>query len=304
MAAPSDPPAARPRDRTGRAPLWARVLGDLEARIASEEFATGFPTNRELGEQYAVSRHTVRRALDVLRDRGVLVSGRGLLTRAPGRAEIARYESGAHRLLEAVTATGLSQRSVVHLLRAGRHRVAAGRLGLAPGASVVRLERLCLAGDEPVALDRAYLPRDVAGPLLDADLGMTPLDVEYTELCGVRIDDTDESIRTAVATDRERGLLDIDRAVALFVVERTATSLGRLVEWRRTLVRGDLFALATGPVVHEGFRRFRVTGPLPDGWARGQQADIESAERRTGPDGALTTSATGADPREDPSRQA
>lgn len=276
MAGLSDSPATRSRRRTGNAPLWVQVLGDLEARIASEEFAAGFPTNRELTEQYAVSRHTVRRALEALRDRGVLVSGSGMLTRTPDRAEIARNESGAHRLLEAVNATGLSQRNVVHKLKSGRDRVAARRLGLAPAAPIVHLERLCLAGDEPFALDQAYLPRDLAGPLLDADLGMTPLDVEYTERCGVRIDGTAETIRTAVATDRERRLLDIDGSVALFVVERTATSMGRLVEWRRTLVRGDLFALATGPVAHKGPPRFRVTGPVVDGWALGQQADLES----------------------------
>src|ERR1700731_3642831 len=64
-------------DRTNPLPLWAQLHEDLRRRLGTGAFTQHFPTELELVEQYAVSRHTVREALRRLRDSGVLDSARG-----------------------------------------------------------------------------------------------------------------------------------------------------------------------------------------------------------------------------------
>ncbi len=61
--------------------VYVQVADDLAARVTSGEFPLGsrLPNETELAESYGVARMTVRRALEVLRDRGIIrtLHGRG-----------------------------------------------------------------------------------------------------------------------------------------------------------------------------------------------------------------------------------
>ena len=66
---------------------YLRVADDIATRIGSGELAPGarLRAERDLAEYYAVSYGTVRRAMQVLRDRGLIttVHGRGTFVAAP-----------------------------------------------------------------------------------------------------------------------------------------------------------------------------------------------------------------------------
>jgi GntR family transcriptional regulator len=66
-------------------PIWPQVAETIERDIASGELAQGsrLPTEDELATQYGVARNTVRRAVEDLRDRGLLETfhGRGTYVR-------------------------------------------------------------------------------------------------------------------------------------------------------------------------------------------------------------------------------
>ena len=64
-------------DRSAPTPLWRQLARDLGGRLDRGEFTDAFPGEIELGEQYAVSRHTVREALRQLRAEGAISTGRG-----------------------------------------------------------------------------------------------------------------------------------------------------------------------------------------------------------------------------------
>jgi DNA-binding GntR family transcriptional regulator len=64
-------------DRPGRPQLeYVRVADALAARITAGELAAGarLPAEQALAEEYGVAYGTVRRAMDVLRDRGLIVT--------------------------------------------------------------------------------------------------------------------------------------------------------------------------------------------------------------------------------------
>jgi GntR family transcriptional regulator len=153
-----------------------------------------------------------------------------------------------------VERTGQEQRSVVRTLAVRADGVVARRLELEESTPLVHLERLRMAGDEPLAVDRVWLPAGLATPLLDVDFTRTALYAEYARRCGVRLTGGRERMRAVVPTPAERRLLGIGGApdVAAFAIERLGCSDNRPVEWRHTLVRGD---------------RFSVTAEIPTGVA-------------------------------------
>lgn len=70
MVPPFDPLAGPP------AYVWQKIAAHLAVRIKAGEFAPGamLPGERQLAEYYEVALNTVRRALDELRDQGLVVT--------------------------------------------------------------------------------------------------------------------------------------------------------------------------------------------------------------------------------------
>jgi GntR family transcriptional regulator len=232
----------RPVARSGAVPLWQQVLTDLRRRLADGQFADAFPGELALVQEYGVSRHTVREALRHLRAEGTVTAARGRKPRlAP--AEVEQPLGALASLFASVEARGLEQRSVVRRLDLRADGVVATRLGLEESAPLVYLERLRLAGDEPLALDRAWLPAHIAAPLLAADFTRTALYDELATHCDIRLTGGHEQVRAVLATPGERRLLRLPVAAALLLVERTGCLDGQPLEFRHTLVRGDRFAV-------------------------------------------------------------
>ncbi|MGE3253524.1 GntR family transcriptional regulator [Pseudonocardia sp.] len=228
--------------RPGRL-LWEQLLDDLRRRLDADEFTEGFPGELALAQEYDVSRHTVRQAVKVLRDEGRVVGSRGRPSRRAAPAETVQRLGALYSLYRSVRAMGLEQRSEVRALDVRADGVIATRLGLEESTPLVYLERLRFAGGEPLALDRVWLPHDLAAPLLGADFTHGALYERYAELCGVVLTGGEETIQPILPTPAEHRLLGGSPATAAFSIRRLGTAKGRPVEWRHTLVRGDRFVL-------------------------------------------------------------
>ncbi len=244
---------ARPIDRSNPLPLWAQIEADLRRRMRAGAFDDRFPGEHELVAEYDVSRHTVRDALRRLRDEGILDSGRGRGTwvRKP---RIEQPLGALYSLFRSVEAMGLEQRSVVRALEVRVDASVAERLERPAATEFVYLERLRFADGEPLALDRAWLPRSVAGPLLDADFSHSGLYDELADLTGTRLTGGSELITAVVPTPANRRLLKIPAGTAAMEVRRIGCLRDQPVEWRETLVRGDRFSVAAEWSAQEGYR--------------------------------------------------
>ncbi|WNV82139.1 GntR family transcriptional regulator [Umezawaea sp. Da 62-37] len=246
--------AARALDRAAPTPLWRQLQRELLARMGSGEFADQFPGEMALVEDYGVSRHTVRQALSRLREDGVVVAERGRQPRVAPPPEIHQPMGALYSLFAAVSAAGLEQRSVVRALDVRADGVVAARLDLEASTPLVYLERLRLAGGEPLAVDRVWLPADVAAPLLDADFTNTSLYAELQARTGLRLDHGHEDIHAVVPTAAEQARLRCPATAAAFSINRLSHGRGRAVEWRHTLVRGDRFALTADFSAQGGYQ--------------------------------------------------
>jgi GntR family transcriptional regulator len=56
---------------------YMQVADDLERRISNGEIEIKLPSERDLAEDYGVAYTTVRRAMEILRDRGLIITRHG-----------------------------------------------------------------------------------------------------------------------------------------------------------------------------------------------------------------------------------
>lgn len=243
----------RSLNRRSPLPLWAQLSDDLGRRLGAGAFTTSFPSEHELVAEYGVSRHTVREALRRLRDDGLLESarGRGTWVRKP---QIDQPLGAMYSLYREVESRGIDQTSEVRALDVRRDERVAEHLEVPPDTHLVYLERLRLADGEPLALDHAWLPEEVAGPILQADFSHSALYDRLAELADLRLTGGQEHIHAIVPTAEQRRVLGIRPGVAAFAIERLGCLRDRPLEWRETLVRADRFSLVAEWSHHGGYR--------------------------------------------------
>jgi DNA-binding GntR family transcriptional regulator len=77
--------APRPVDPFGLQYVYVQVADDIQRRIKEGEISTKLPSERSISEEYGVAYTTVRHAMAVLRERGLIatVHGRGTYVKPP-----------------------------------------------------------------------------------------------------------------------------------------------------------------------------------------------------------------------------
>ncbi len=251
MNAIPSPPAL---DRTSPMPLWAQLADELRRRADAGDFAEAFPGEMDLVAQYEVSRNTVREALRRLRSDGLVVAGRGRRPRLGDQVAIEQPLGALYSLHRAIEAAGLTPRSVVRAQEVRHDDEVARRLTLSGDTPLVFLERLRLAGNQPLAIDRAWFPLDIAERLLEAELSGVAFYDELASRTGLRLTGGSEQLRAVVPNRTERTLLRLPSGVAAFAIDRLGVVGERPVEWRRTLVRGDRFSVSAAFGAGIGYR--------------------------------------------------
>lgn len=136
----------------GGVTLWRRIADEFERAIAAGVYRSGdrLPAETEMAEKFGVNRHTVRRALAALADRGVVRAERGSGTFVEaGRLAYPIGERTRFSEIVGVAGREVGGRVLAHAReRAGP--LVAERLGLSASEEVVRLDILRSADRIPV----------------------------------------------------------------------------------------------------------------------------------------------------------
>jgi GntR family phosphonate transport system transcriptional regulator len=147
------------QDTASGVALWRLVADGIERGIAAGTFAAGerLPGENEIAETYRVNRHTVRRALAALAERGFVRAERGSGTYVEAQ-RLAYPLRSRTRFSEIVGAGGREPRG--QLLAASEEpatRHLAKQLNLKTDAPLVRIETLRLADRTPICVGTTWL---------------------------------------------------------------------------------------------------------------------------------------------------
>ncbi len=224
-------------------PLYLQLKKLLEAQITNGTLAphSRVPSERELSEQFGISRMTARQALAELIQEGRLYTsaGKGTFVSEPKirqnvQALTSFTEEMQHRALKPTT-------EVVRCVLEPAPVGVARNLGIAEGTAFVCLERLRLADNEPLALETAWLSFAGVERLLEFDLAGSLYAVLQQEF-GLIPAEAIQEFEAILPQQLERTVLHMQEAAPVLRLQRTTfDSERRPFEYVQSLYRGDRY---------------------------------------------------------------
>jgi GntR family transcriptional regulator len=209
------------------------IADELRRSVEADEFGAGrlLPSESELSAVHGVSRVTVRKALELLRDEGLIDSRQGF-----------GWFVAADPLRQALGRLGTIEEQLSELGVASERRVVGFRFVTAPprarqvlgSASVLEVRRVNLADGQPFARVTVWCPDELGATLSRAQVEQAP----FYELLDVEIGRATQTIGAAAANATDAELLHVPVGSPVLRCERVT----RDVDDRPILLSEHIFA--------------------------------------------------------------
>ena len=195
---------------------YQEIADSLRERISASGAGTLLPSEAELSGEFGVSRVTIRRALEVLRERGLVDSRQGF-------GWYVAAEPLRQRLGELATIEGQLAESGIHAER----RVLEFAFVPAPdriasvlqAEQVLRVKRLNLADGEPFAVVTVWCPAELAHSISRRNVEQQP----FYELLGIPLRGATQTIGADGASAGDAALLHVPALSPVLRCERITT---------------------------------------------------------------------------------
>jgi GntR family transcriptional regulator len=246
-------------DLTSDRAVYKQIADHLRTAVTNGRLREGdqLPSEVRLMDHYGVARMTVRNALRLLQDEGLVIAehGRGVYVRArpPVRrlasdrfAQRHRKEGKAAFIAESEQAAALPSVDMIRVTEARPPADIADRLRLADRTRVVVRSRRYSLNGRPVETAISYIPADLARgtPIADSNPGPGGIYARLEEQ-GHTLERFTEEVTARMPTPEEGRALALPPGVPVFRLVRTAYDVdGRAVEVCDTIMAADAYLLA------------------------------------------------------------
>jgi len=232
-------------------------------RISDGSLPAGnrLPSEDSLVQEYAVSRATIRAAIQSLVQRGLVEirRGKGAFVTHPKMTqeltELTGFVEDMQALGRQPTAKVLDRQIVA------ASQLVARRLALSQGAPVVRIQRVRLADRVPLSFDETYLPKELGEKVMSDNLNTEPIFSLLEQKYNTPLVEAEYQLEAVCADATVARALRIGVGSAIFLIERTSYSIGhRPVDYEKLHYRGDRIRFVTRlarrtPVLRKGGSR-------------------------------------------------
>lgn len=204
---------------------YQQIAEELRGRVLAGEFAAGrmLPSESELSGEFAASRVTVRRALELLREEGLVDARQGFgwfVAGDPLRQPLGRLATIEEQMAESGV---VSERRILEFAFERAPKFVSRVLNT---AQVLRVKRLNMADGEPFAIVTVWCPADLGQHLSRRDVEQSP----FYELLDIPLQGATQTIGADAATDDDAKLLHVPIGSPVLRCERiTSDAAGRAV---------------------------------------------------------------------------
>ena len=229
---------------SGYSPKYKQLKEDLLQMMQTDSsFPEGcLPSERAIGDQFGVSRITVRRAIAELQQEGLLysVQGKGVFVRSKKipqpLAQLTSFSSDmVHRDMKPS-----SQILAMEMVTAGD--AIAALLQVKPDDTVTILKRLRIADKEPMAIETCYMNSSIGAVVMEILTNDGSLYELFTGRLGIVLASAQESIEVISLKEYERALLKSEASAgALYIRRLTFDDQNRPVEYVESKYRADRY---------------------------------------------------------------
>ncbi len=225
-------------------PRYYQLREIIREKITSNQWIEGepIPSERELGEQYGLSRMTVRQSIMELVKEGFLYreQGRGTFVARP---KITQQLTRLTSFTEDIQAR--EQRPATKVLikeMCEADGSTAAQLRVRPGQLLFRVQRLRFANDAPLALETSLINFIGCEKLLEEDLEHDSLYQLLETKYGVPPLEAEQEIEAGLAHEDEAGKLKIILGGPVLLIRRTTyTERNQPFEFATSIYRGDKY---------------------------------------------------------------
>jgi GntR family transcriptional regulator len=232
-------------------PLYKEVARRMLSALSAGEWQPGgvIPAEKKLGERFAVSIGTVRKAIDELVAENILIrhQGRGTF--------VATHNKDQHlyRFFNVLRHDGLKSYPEVELVSFSKgkaDKIAAAKLSIPSGAKTFHFSNVLSLNNEPVIVDEITLPENLFRGFTEQKLRDRPNTLYnlYQREFGVNVIRIEERLRCGLASDEHARLLQLAAGAPLLEIHRVAFSFNQqAIEWRVSYVNTEKYEYyATG----------------------------------------------------------
>lgn len=227
--------------RESQVPYYVQVTYALRSQLRASRPHDPLPSEQELEAIFGVSRTVIRQALRELSQEGLIYSqkGKGSFVAPPKVTEgqIQRLTSFTSEM----SRQGIQpQTQVLEQAVVDAEPLAAERLEIAPGTSVIALRRLRKLQGEPFMMASTWIPWDLCPGIEEADLAKRSLyDVLETDH-GHKITRGVRTLEAVAASSDVAGRLEVATGSPMMRIELVSYGVdGRALEYSVAFHRGD-----------------------------------------------------------------
>jgi GntR family transcriptional regulator len=234
--------------RNSPVPRYHQLKEILRERIRTGEWKPGdlIPSERELSEQYGISRMTARQAITDLVNEGIFFREQGKGTFVT-RHKITQQLMRLTGFTEDIRARG--QHPSTQVLMAQMHHadeITAERLHIDVGQMIFTLQRLRLADGEPLAIESSQLSFKGCERLVEEDLEHNSLYQLLESQYGIPLVEAEQELEAGLAGNEEARLLQISPGSAVLYIRRTTfTDRNQPIEYAKSIYCGNKYTFYT-----------------------------------------------------------
>jgi len=234
-------------DRDSYEPAYAQLANILRQSMVTGILRPGdqLPSEAQLCERYNVSPMTVRRAINMLADQGVVVAeqGRGTFVKPVAMGAATFHLRDLQNLFND------PERTSLHVLEArivGADERVARKLEIRVGQRTVFIRRLLRTDGTPSLYHREYLVYDPLRPIVEAELEVTALQRLFNGTGETILKHGDISLEATILNDEEAQILQVSQPMAALCFEHLFYDFDdKPISWGWFIGRADRLRFST-----------------------------------------------------------
>ena len=228
-------------DRDSFEPAYSQLVYSLRQRIAYGEFPPGsrLPSEAQLCRQYQVSPMTVRRAVNLLLDQGVVdtAQGKGTFVKSLELGSVSFHLRDIQEIFRDRENTRVRLLDVRIVSANGE---TAQRLDVPAGERIIYISRLIDRHGSPLFYHRQYLRYDPRQPVVEAEMDLTSLGGLLSGSGSTCFKKGLLDIGVSSLDEEEAKFLEVQSGLPVFRLEHTFYDVDdRPASWGWFLFRGD-----------------------------------------------------------------
>lgn len=221
-------------------PLYIQLKEQIEQKIISGDYKGKIPSEREIMDEFYVSRSTVRQALDELVNNNILIKkpGKGTFVALKPIKDWLGHLSSTSETIHKMGMKAGAELVDVSKITAPKHLQRDFQL-----KDTFHIKRIRYADNIPIGIETSYYPIHIGEKLSRFDLENVPLYDLIENQLEVRTKEAEQIIRAGTIYREDAKLLGVKENTTMLYVERTLLDVNnQFVEYESAAYRADMYS--------------------------------------------------------------